>query len=428
MEQEFIESTLELLDFIADSPTAFHAVKSAQVMLEEAGFIRLDEKKAYVLEAGCSYYVMRNSSSLIAFSIPSSAPDGFSIISAHTDSPCFKIKENPEISVSEAYTTLNVEGYGGMIMAPWFDRPLSIAGRAFVKTEDGIRERLVDMERHLCTIVNLCVHQNREINNGYRYNIQKDLLPILAEGNKKGALKALVASSLEVPEEDVLETELFLYSREEGRIWGLDNEFFSSPRIDDLQCAFCAVKAITEADFSKSSRIRMICLFDNEEVGSSSKQGANGDFLFQSFRRICAGLNMDEQQQYAVQASSFMLSADNGHSFHPNYPEKCDVTNKPLMNKGIMIKYSGNQKYTTDGFSAAFLKNLFQEASVPYQVFFNNSSVTGGSTLGNISQAHLSLPTADIGTAMLAMHSPYETAGVRDTLYLEKGMKAFFEC
>ena len=428
MEQEFIESTLELLDFIADSPTAFHAVKSAVSMLEEAGFKPLDEKKSYDIKAGSSYYIVRNSSSLIAFSVPSNAPDGLSIISAHTDSPCFKIKENPEISVSEAYTTLNVEGYGGMIMAPWFDRPLSIAGRAFIKTDSGIKEALVDLDRHLCTIVNLCIHQNREINTGYKFNIQKDLLPILAEGNKKGALKSLVSSSLEVAEEDILETELFLYSREEGRIWGLDNEFFSSPRIDDLQCAFCAIKAITEADFSKSSKIRMVCLFDNEEVGSTSKQGANGDFLFQTYRRICDRLKISEQQQYAIQASSFMLSADNGHSFHPNYPEKCDPTNKCLMNKGVMIKYSGNQKYTTDGYSAAYLKHTLQAANVPYQVFFNNSSVTGGSTLGNISQSHLSLPTADIGTAMLAMHSPYETAGVKDTLYLENGMKAFFEC
>lgn len=427
MEQEYIESTLELLDFIADSPTAFHAAKNAAEMLEEAGFIRLDEKKPYDVKAGSSYYVVRNSSAVIAFSIPSSSPEGISIIAAHTDSPCFKIKENPEISSGETYTTLNVEGYGGMILSPWFDRPLSIAGRAFVRTEKGVEERLVDIDRNLCTIVNLCVHQNREINNGYKYNIQKDLLPLLAEGNKKGALKSLVSSTLEVSEEDIIETELFLYCREEGRIWGLDNEFFSSPRIDDLQCAYCAIKAITESSFDGSSKIRMVALFDNEEVGSTTKQGANGDFLSQTFSRICDSLGLSLQQQYALQASGFMLSADNGHSFHPNYPEKCDVTNRPLMNKGVMIKYAGNQKYTTDGYSAAYLKSLLEKASVPYQVFFNNSSVSGGSTLGNISQIHMSLPTADIGTAQLAMHSPYETAGVRDTLYLTNGMKCFFE-
>ncbi|MCR4676364.1 MAG: M18 family aminopeptidase [Sphaerochaetaceae bacterium] len=427
MEQQYIESTLELLDFIADSPTAFHAARSAVDLLEEAGFIRLDEKKPYEIKAGASYYVVRNSSAVIAFSVPSATPEALSIIAAHTDSPCFKIKENPEITNGEAYTTLNVEGYGGMIMSAWFDRPLSIAGRAFVKNGDKVEERLVNIDRNLCVIPNLCIHQNRELNSGYRYNIQKDLLPLIAEGGKKGSLNGLVSQTLEVSEEDIVETELFLYSRQEGTIWGLDDEFYSSPRIDDLQCAFSAVKALTEADFSKSSKIRMISLFDNEEVGSTTKQGANSDFLFQTWERICDSLGLSVQQKFAVQASGFMLSADNGHSFHPNYPEKCDPTNRPLMNKGVMIKYAGNQKYTTDGHSAAVFKNILDKASVPYQVFFNNSSVSGGSTLGNISQIHLSLPTADIGSAQLSMHSPYETGGVRDTLYLTSAMKAFFE-
>ena len=428
MEQKYVESTIELMDFIQDSPSCYHVVANAATMLENAGAIRLDEKKPFVLEEGNCYFVERNGSSIIAFRMPQADASGYSIVAAHTDSPSFKVKENPEIRNGGTYTTLNVEAYGGMLMAPWFDRPLSIAGRAFVKQSDGsICERLVDFDRDLCQIVNLCIHQNREVNKGYEYKVQKDLLPIIALGDKETTLRDIIAEELEIDPENLLDTELFLYNRMKGSIWGLDDEFFSCPKIDDLMCAFSALKAFVSAEDSDSSRIQMVALFDNEEVGSTTKQGANSDFLRQTVHRIGCAQGWDYDKRCAVQAASFMLSADNGHSMHPNYPEKCDPTNKPLINGGVLIKYAGNQKYTTDAFSASWLKNILKNAQVPYQLFFNNSNFVGGGTLGNISTSQFSIPTVDIGAAQLAMHSPYETAGTKDTINLTEGMRAFYK-
>lgn len=438
MDQKYVESTLELLDFINDSPSCYHVVANVAAILENAGCIKLEEGKRFSLEAGCSYYVTRNSSAIIAFRIPASEasstvtaniePTGFGIVAAHTDSPSFKVKANPELPLGEAYTTINVEGYGGMLMAPWFDRPLSLAGRAFIKQNDGlIVEKLVDFDKDLCQIVNLCIHQNRDANKGYEYKIQKDMLPLLACGNKAGAIKSLVAELLEVDEASVVDTELFLYNRMRGSIWGLEDEFFSSPKIDDLQCAYTALKAFVNAKDSKTSRIQMVALFDNEEVGSCTKQGADSDFLTQTIARIGGALGWDYEGQCIAKAKSFMVSADNGHSIHPNYPEKCDPSNKPVMNKGLMIKYAGNQKYTTDAFSGAYLKNILENAQLPYQLFFNNSNVSGGGTLGNISGSQFSIPCVDVGAAQLAMHSPYETGGTQDTYNLTESFKAFFE-
>ena len=297
-----------------------------------------------------------------------------------------------------------------------------------MKQSDGsICERLVDFDRDLCQIVNLCIHQNREVNKGYEYKVQKDLLPIIALGDKETTLRDIVAEELEIDPENLLDTELFLYNRMKGSIWGLDDEFFSCPKIDDLMCAFSALKAFVSAEDSDSSRIQMVALFDNEEVGSTTKQGANSDFLRQTVHRIGCAQGWDYDKRCAVQAASFMLSADNGHSMHPNYPEKCDPTNKPLINGGVLIKYAGNQKYTTDAFSASYLKNILKNAQVPYQLFFNNSNFVGGGTLGNISTSQFSIPTVDIGAAQLAMHSPYETAGTKDTINLTEGMRAFYK-
>jgi aspartyl aminopeptidase len=434
MDQKYVESTLELIDFINDSPSCYHVVANLAAILENAGCIKLEEGSRFKLQPGYSYYVTRNSSALIAFRIPASdsessvEPAGFSIVAAHTDSPSFKVKANPELPLGEAYTTINVEGYGGMLMAPWFDRPLSLAGRAFIRTTDGlIVEKLVDFDKDLCQIVNLCIHQNREANKGYEYKIQKDMLPILACGNKVGAIKSLVAELLEVDEEAVVDTELFLYNRMRGSIWGLEDEFYSVPKIDDLQCAYTAIKAFVNAQNSKSSRLQMVALFDNEEVGSGTKQGADSDFLTQTISRIGGALGWDYESQCIAKAKSFMVSADNGHSIHPNYPEKCDPSNKPVMNKGLMIKYAGNQKYTTDAYSGAYLKNILEEAQLPYQLFFNNSNVPGGGTLGNISGSQFSIPSVDVGAAQLAMHSPYETGGTQDTYNLTESFKAFFE-
>ena len=434
MDQKYVESTLELIDFINDSPSCYHVVANLAAILENAGCIKLEEGSRFKLQPGYSYYVTRNSSALIAFRIPASdsessvEPAGFSIVAAHTDSPSFKVKANPELPLGEAYTTINVESYGGMLMAPWFDRPLSLAGRAFIRTNDGlIVEKLVDFDKDLCQIVNLCIHQNREANKGYEYKIQKDMLPILACGNKVGAIKSLVAELLDVEEEAVVDTELFLYNRMRGSIWGLEDEFYSAPKIDDLQCAYTAIKAFVTAQDSKSSHLQMVALFDNEEVGSGTKQGADSDFLTQTISRIGGALGWDYESQCIAKSKSFMVSADNGHSIHPNYPEKCDPSNKPVMNKGLMIKYAGNQKYTTDAYSGAYLKNILEQAQLPYQLFFNNSNVPGGGTLGNISGSQFSISSVDVGAAQLAMHSPYETGGTQDTYNLTESFKAFFE-
>lgn len=425
MDQKFIESTLELMDFIADSPSSFHAVATSCSMLDNAGFEKLEETKEWKLKAGKDYYVVRNGSAVIAFRLPASEATGCSIVSAHTDSPVFKVKENPEIVADGKYTVLNVEAYGGMLMAPWFDRPLSVAGRAF--TRNPLTQVLVDIDKDLCLIPSLCIHQNRDANKGYEYKVQRDLLPLIAEGAKKGVLAELVAKQLDVEVSDISDAELFLYNRTPARIWGADNEFFSSPRIDDLMCAFCALKALLNSQESASSKIRIVALFDNEEVGSTTRQGAAGDFLANVFARIADSLGWSFQKQCTVKAGSFMISADNGHSFHPNRPDVCDVVNRPVMNGGVLIKYAGNQKYTTDAYSAAFLRELLDGAGVPCQVYHNNSNFAGGSTLGNISQTQFSIPTVDIGAAQLAMHSPYETAGTCDTFYLTQGMTAFMQ-
>lgn len=423
MNEDDIKTTQRLIDFIDRSPSCFHVVANVASRLEGEGFIRLEESKRFSLEQGKSYYVTRNGSSLIAFRIPGLGSEGFSIVSAHTDSPSFKIKGNPEMG--EAYTSLNVEGYGGMLMAPWFDRPLSIAGRTFIRDgHGGLQERLVMFDRDLCLIPNLAIHQNREANHGVDYKVQKDLLPLIAQGRKEGALKQMAAQLIGVDEKDLVETELFLYCRMKGTVWGKDNEFFSAPRLDDLQCAYCAVESLIHSGSSR--KIQVCALFDNEEVGSGTKQGALSDFLSQTLARIGGSLGWDYEQSCIAKSNSFMLSADNGHAVHPNCPETSDPTSKVYPNKGVVIKHSGNQKYTTDGFSGAVLKDLLERNGIPYQMFFNNSNLPGGSTLGNLSATKYSIPTADIGLAQLAMHSPYETGGVADTRIMMDAMSCFY--
>jgi aspartyl aminopeptidase len=426
MEQNYIDDTQALLKFIEASPTSFQATAETAHRLKLAGFTELDEKKRFNCKAGGKYYVSRNCSAIIAFILPETEPEEISIIAAHTDSPSFYLKVNPEIVIENKYTVLNTEGYGGMLIAPWFDRPLSLAGRAFVKSGKTVEERLVNFDRDLVAIVNLAIHQNRKANDGKSYSKQKDSLPILALGNHKNGIKQLLAQQLGVKEDNLADYDLFLYNRMKGTIWGLEGEFFSSPRIDDLQCAYCGLEALL-ASKKQTNSIKLLALMDNEEVGSGTKQGAMGDFLLSTVRRIGYSLGLDEEQRLMLQSKGFMLSADNGHALHPNYREACDPVNHPVPNGGILIKHSANQKYTTDAFSAAMLKTILDSKNIPYQEFVNNSDQPGGSTLGNLANMHLSLPTVDIGVAQLAMHSPYETGGVMDTSFLKEGMTAFYD-
>lgn len=422
MDKKYIDSTNDLLNFISKSPTCYQAVNEVEKTLIENGFIELKESKRYSINVNNSYYVKRNNSSLIAFRIPQEYK-GFSIVASHTDSPTFKLKSNPEVNKIN-YSLLNTEGYGGMLLSPWFDRPLSIAGRVFIKNNDKIEEKLVNIEKDLLSIVNLAIHQNREANKGLEYKKQVDMLPLFALGDQKGEINNLIAKTLDIKVENILSSDLFLYNRMSARIWGLNDEFFSSPRIDDLQGVYTSMKALIES--KASSFINMAIFLDNEEVGSGTKQGALSDFLKITIDRIANSLNWDVEDKSIYQANSFMLSCDNAHAVHPNYKEKSDIVNHPILNGGVVIKHSANQKYTTDASSFAIFKMILEKNNIKYQEFFNNSDVAGGSTLGNLINYSYSLNTIDIGAAQLAMHSPYECAGVEDTLNLINAMKAFY--
>ena len=420
----FDEINRELLSFLDHSPSAFHATANMCEMLKEAGCTRLYEGEKWNLEAGCGYYVTRNDSALIAFSIPKQDFTGFQLMASHSDSPVFKIKANAEIEVENQYVKLNVEKYGGMICAPWFDRPLSIAGRLVVSEGSRLVSKLVNVDRDLVMIPNLAIHMNRQVNDGYKYNAQKDTLPIFGSLEAKGSFMTLMAEAAGVKAEDILGHDLFLYSRDKGTIWGADEAYLSCGRLDDLQCAFSSIKGLLAG--GHPSCVSVAAVFDNEEVGSGTKQGADSTFLEDTLRRINRSLGRSEDQYLMALASSFMVSADNAHAVHPNYGEFADPTNRPAMNEGIVIKYNANQKYTTDAVSAAIFRAICKKAGVPCQTFANRSDMAGGSTLGNISNAHVALNTVDIGLPQLAMHSPYETAGVKDTCYLIQAAKTFF--
>lgn len=415
----------ELFSFIESSPTAFHAVETMKQMLDAEGYQQLLESRAWELQAGGKYYVMRNGTSLLAFRIPKKDFTGFQVMAGHSDSPTFRIKENPEMETEGAYVKLNVEKYGGMLCSPWFDRPLSVAGRLIVKTETRIVSRLVKVDRDLLMIPSLAIHMNRKANEEQKYNVQKDMLPLYAMADAKGSFQKIVADAAGVEVTDVLGSDLFLYNRVKGTVWGAEQEFISSGRLDDLQCVFGSLKGFLAAE--EGTSIPMHCVFDNEEVGSSTKQGAASTFLQDTLLRICESLGKTPAQYRQLLASSFMISADNAHAVHPNYGEKSCPTNRPVLNGGIVIKYSANQKYTTDGVSAALFRMICQKADVPYQVFLNRSDMIGGSTLGNLSANQVPVNCVDIGLPQLAMHSPYETAGAKDTTYLVRAAKVFYE-
>ncbi|MBR4658072.1 MAG: M18 family aminopeptidase [Clostridia bacterium] len=421
-----MSNVTNLLTFIDASPTAFHAVANLCAELEKSGRTRLTEGESWKLEPGRGYFVTRNMSSVIAFDIPTGEADSFRMVAAHSDSPTFKIKENAELSVRGKYTKLNVERYGGMLFSTWFDRPLSVAGRVLVKTDKGMEARLVDIGRDIMVIPNVAIHMNREINDGFKYNAQTDLMPLFGDGESKGEFIKLVAEAACCDVGEILGSDLFLYPRTPGRLWGRENEYILSPRLDDLECAFSGLTAFLAAKAPEKG-VNMLCVFDNEEVGSGTKQGADSTFLRDVMKRIFISLGKGREELYRAMAASFMLSADNAHAVHPNHPEKTDEENCTYMNEGIVIKFNANQRYTTDGVSAAFFHRLLKENEIPCQHFANRSDVAGGGTLGNISGSHVSINTLDIGLAQLAMHSACETAGAKDVDYMVDGMRAFYD-
>lgn len=441
-----------LFDFIDNSPTAFHAAANAAGRLEEAGYERIGREGDVRIVPGGRYFMTRNDSALIAFRIPEGRMEGLRIAASHSDAPCFKIKETPEMETEGHYLKLNIEGYGGMIMSTWLDRPLSIAGRVILKGEDGLLTRLVQMDRDLCIIPNVAIHFNREINKGYTYNPQVDLIPLFAlcAGEEKGqeqkkerlTLRALCAGELGVEPEQILASDLYLYNRDKGRRMGANGELIGSPRLDDLQCAFGTLEGFLASDPEAGTGLSasaeeaaggegrygaVYALFDNEEIGSGTKQGADSTFLSDVIDCICEGLGLSGRERRDLLAGSFLLSADNGHAVHPNHPEKSDPTNRPFPNGGIVLKFQGSQKYTTDAWSAAVVRSICERKKIPCQNFANRADVPGGSTLGNISSAHVSIPAADIGLAQLAMHSAFETGGALDTGYLVEFCGEYFK-
>ena len=414
----------DFFDFLQKTPCCYHVIDFMKNQLLQAGFTELPEGSPWSVIPGQGYFVIRNGSSLAAFRVPKKDFRGFQITASHSDSPALKLKANPEIEAAGNYVKLNVEKYGGLLASSWLDRPLSIAGRIIVQDGSNFSVRLFDAQKNLALIPNVAIHFDRTANDGKSYNPQVDLLPVLGDASAKGALRTLIADTLGIQEKQIAGSDLFLYSRMEPVIWGIHDEFIAAPHLDDLQCTYASFRGFLQAENPES--VPVFAVFDNEEVGSGTKQGASGTFLKDTLSRIHASLGHTPEDFLCSLASSFMVSADNAHAVHPNHAEKSDIVNRPQLNGGIVIKYNANQKYTTDAVSAAVFKSICERARVPFQEFHNRSDMLGGSTLGNLSNLQVSLNTVDIGLAQLAMHSTYECAGVKDLDYLVKVLKYFY--
>lgn len=416
-----MNNTKKVINFIKNSPTCFHAVENLRRELLENGFEELVESQPWKLEKSKKYFTTRNNSSIMAFEIGDPENLSFNIVASHTDSPNFKLKENTEVS-DDHYLRLNTEGYGGMIISTRLDRPLSIAGRVLIKDGDKIRTKLVNLNRDLAIIPNVAIHLNRSANDGFKFNLQDDMMPIIS--TEKASINSLVAKELGVNEEDIIGRDLFLYNRSEASIRGVNDEFFSSPQIDNLECCYTSFLGFLNSKESQATKV--FSTFDNEEVGSGTKQGAKSTFIKDTLRRIAICLGKSEEEYLQALASSFLLSADNAHALHPNHPELYDKDNRVYMNEGVVVKSHAGQKYTSDGLSIAILKEIAEAAGVPLQFFSNKSDQAGGSTLGNLAMEQVSINAVDIGLAQLAMHSSYETAGTKDADYMVRLVEEYF--
>lgn len=412
------ETVRGLFEFIEKSPTCFHATVNAANALKAAGFQRLMEGDVWHLTPGQGYFVTRNNSSLLAFRMPEKIT-GFMVAAAHTDSPTFRVKENASLSV-EGYTKLDVNQWGGSIFTTWMDRPLSVAGRVMVETEQGVEGRLINFDRDMMVIPNVAIHMDRSINEGKKLSVQMDLMPLLGKG--KIDFEEMVAREAEVDREQVLSHDLFLYARDKGTCIGPEEELILCPRLDDLQCAYGLLQGFLNMKEPKA--VPVLSLFDSEEVGSRTRQGAMSTFLKDVLQRICNATGMGQAEYQRVIAHSMMVSADNAHGVHPNHPEKASQSGRPIMGDGLVIKYGAG--YATSGISDSLLRQMLKKIGVPVQRFFNHPDIRGGSTLGEIAIMQVPLYTVDIGLAQLAMHSACETAGTADTDYLIEAMKTFF--
>ncbi len=422
----------ELMNFLDSSLTSYHAVENIEKTLLQAAFTALSEKKLWTLDQGGSYFVARNDSSVMAFRLPDcelGQIKGFHVYAAHSDSPAFKVKENPELDREGVYVSVNTEPYGKMILSTWLDRPLTIAGRVCVEEAGEIVTKTVRLKDNLCMIPNLAIHMNANMNSGVAFSAQSDMLPLLTMGDpahrgsaSKGTLCALLADALGT--QDILSYDLYVENCERAVLAGAKDEFIMTPRYDDLACVFAGLQGLLKG--KPSQYIDVLAVFDNEEVGSLTRQGADSTFFRDTLENIAAGLGVDSRIYRTWMADSLMLSADNGHACHPNQGGKADPTNRPYLNNGVVLKYHGGQKYATDAFSAAYVKRLCRDNDIPLQIYANNSDIPGGRTLGNLAMTQVSMAAADIGLPQLAMHSAYETGGTRDIMALTRLASLFF--
>ena len=414
----------DLVEFLQESVTPFHAAATAESWLRAAGFTRLEEADYWNLEPGKGYYTTRNGSSVVAWRVPDHAIGGWRIVASHSDSPTWKIKT--DIVENDGCRRLSVEGYGGMIMSTWLDRPLTVGGRVIVKTEDGIESRLVCIDRDLLVIPSLAIHFQRDINKGHTFNPQVDMQPLWGPAGSR-TLTDLVAEELGVDTADILDSDLQLVTRQAPTQIGPDGEFFMAPRIDDLECAATTLLGFLDAAAETDSACAPVwAMLDNEEVGSSSRMGAESSYLRDVLDRIVDSIPHSGQAMHRAMANSFMLSADNAHATHPNFPQKSDPCAPVRLGGGVVLKYNASQKYTTNAVSGAIFRAICEKADVPVQIFTNRADEAGGSTLGNLQSHTLPIPMADIGLAQLAMHSAVETASVADAEAMTKAVAAFY--
>ena len=420
--------TEAMLQFIEESPTAFHAAANVEALLLENGFEKLENLAEGALVPGGSYYTMQNGSAVLAVKIPENPAKGFRIAASHSDSPCFKIKEVPEMKVENTYVKLNVEKYGGMILSPWLDRPLSVAGRVFVAGKDGKPEvKLVNLKKDLLIIPNVAIHFNREINQGYKHNVHVDLQPLY--GGSEAELMTLLREEAGCKgDEEIVDMDLILTVRQPAVAAGVKDEFLLTPRFDDLGCVYTTLQGFLRAqDKLPKEALSVFCLFDNEEVGSGSRQGALSNFLPDVLERICLSYGMTKEEQICARSRSFLLSADNAHAVHPNHPEKSDDEFPVVLNGGVVIKYNASQRYTTTGMTGGVFGSLCEKNDIKTQLFVNRADMPGGSTLGNLLSHSFSVPMVDIGLPQLAMHSAVETAGCEDVETMIEAIQAFYE-
>ena len=406
----------EFLDYLNHSHSAYHAQANLVELLNARGYTQLEEGADWSLTPGGSYYVCRGGATVIAFRIPAAPAKGFLISAAHTDRPSFKLKENGE--KTGTYTSLLVERYGGALMAPWLDRPLSLAGRVLVETEQGAKAALIDIQKDLLLIPNVAIHMNRQANDGYKWNPVMDMNPMLGGKAVQGKLNALLEQKAGGK---ILGHDLYLYLREEPKVWGMEDEFISAQGLDDLQSVWGCFQGFLNA--GESEDIPVFCALNSEEIGSRTQNGADSSVMEDTLVRIAQGLKLDIRR---LLSQSFLISADNAHAIHPNHPELADVANAPVMGEGVVLKFNSNQRYCTDGLCAAIFRKVCQKAGERVQTYYNRPDIPGGSTLGCVSIAHVSVPTADIGLPQLAMHSCYETASVADTISLMNIMESYY--